>query len=235
MSSSWTMRAASGSRTAAGSAPLSRTSFRAPHETCSRQRSIGWNHAASRLCFHCHDEVTVEVPIGSLSDTEFLAILLELPDWATGLPARWQGAFGAALSGSRPSIRPIRCDAPIPTTRRLEHAIDVYVDDMSTRILDRSTIRFGLEREDDEEFVANLADNVAPLTETGRAAALARQQGRLPVPRGRRAVVHDLSGPFSLLWLQRARQPPRLADARRGHDHDGGRQHHQGLAARHPQ
>ena len=53
-----------------------------------------------KVVFHCHDEVTVEVPIGSLSDTGFLAILLELPDWATGLPARRQGAFGAALSGS---------------------------------------------------------------------------------------------------------------------------------------
>src|SRR6516162_138364 len=38
------------------------------------------------VVFHCHDEVTVEILIGSLSDAEFLAILLELPDWAAGLP-----------------------------------------------------------------------------------------------------------------------------------------------------
>jgi DNA polymerase len=38
------------------------------------------------VVFHCHDEVTAEVPIGSLSEEEFLAILLELPQWAEGLP-----------------------------------------------------------------------------------------------------------------------------------------------------
>jgi hypothetical protein len=38
------------------------------------------------VVFHCHDEVTVEVPIGTLSDEEFLAILRETPPWADGLP-----------------------------------------------------------------------------------------------------------------------------------------------------
>ena len=52
------------------------------------------------VVFHCHDEVTVEVPIGSLSDEEFLRILLQLPTWATGLPLGWQGAHRAALSGT---------------------------------------------------------------------------------------------------------------------------------------
>ena len=38
------------------------------------------------VVFHCHDEVTVEVPIGSISDVAFLEILLKLPSWASGLP-----------------------------------------------------------------------------------------------------------------------------------------------------
>jgi DNA polymerase len=37
-----------------------------------------------RVVSHCHDEITVEVPIGSLSDEEFLEILLKLPPWAIG-------------------------------------------------------------------------------------------------------------------------------------------------------
>jgi hypothetical protein len=38
------------------------------------------------VVFHCHDEVVVEVPKGSVSEQHVLAILLEPPAWATGLP-----------------------------------------------------------------------------------------------------------------------------------------------------
>ena len=38
------------------------------------------------VVFHCHDEVTVEVPVGSLSEQEFREILLKLPAWAHGIP-----------------------------------------------------------------------------------------------------------------------------------------------------
>ena len=87
-----------------------------------------------------------------------------------------------------------------------------------------------VEREDDEDYVANLPDHVAPLTEMVELPLVARQQGRMPISRGRRAVLHHLSGPFSLLWLRRARQPAGLADAGRGHDHGRGHHLHQGLA-----
>ena len=52
------------------------------------------------VVFHCHDEVTVEVPVGSLSDEEFLAILLETARLGRRDAARRQGAFRAALSRS---------------------------------------------------------------------------------------------------------------------------------------
>ena len=53
---------------------------------------------------------------------------------------------------------------PDPDDQELEHAIDVYIDDMRQDIgpIDDPVL---VEREDDEDFVANLADNVAPLTE----------------------------------------------------------------------
>ena len=38
------------------------------------------------IVLHVHDEVVAEVPVGSITETEFLAILLEPPIWATGLP-----------------------------------------------------------------------------------------------------------------------------------------------------
>jgi DNA polymerase len=38
------------------------------------------------VVFHCHDEITVETPIGALSDQEFRDILLDAPAWAAGLP-----------------------------------------------------------------------------------------------------------------------------------------------------
>jgi DNA polymerase len=38
------------------------------------------------VVFHCHDEIVVEVPEGSISESEVLAILLEPPSWASGLP-----------------------------------------------------------------------------------------------------------------------------------------------------
>ena len=88
----------------------------------------------------------------------------------------------------RPSSRPCRWLTPIPTTQVLEQAIDVYIEDTRQDIgpIDDPAL---VEREDDEDYVANLADNVAPLTELVELAAVARQQGRLPVSRRHRALA----------------------------------------------
>jgi DNA polymerase len=45
--------------------------------------------------FHCHDEVVIEAAEGTVTADEVLAILLEPPPWATGLPLG-----GAVHSGS---------------------------------------------------------------------------------------------------------------------------------------
>ncbi len=115
------------------------------------------------VVFHCHDEVTVEVPIGSLSDAEFLEILLKLPPWAAGLPLG-----GKVHSGSHYLEAPEQPAEPLvtpdPDDVVLENAVDVYIDDTRDDIgeIDDPAL---VEREDDEDFVANLADTVAPLTE----------------------------------------------------------------------
>src|SRR5262249_58245747 len=38
------------------------------------------------VVFHCHDELVIEVPEGTVSEAEVLALLLEAPAWADGLP-----------------------------------------------------------------------------------------------------------------------------------------------------
>ena len=87
-----------------------------------------------------------------------------------------------------------------------------------------------VEREDDEDFVANLADNVAPLTELVG----------LPLAPGNKVACpfHEDAEPSCTIYPDHFHcfgcgdtwQPSRLADAGRGHDRGRGRHHHQGLA-----
>ncbi|MGY8682665.1 toprim domain-containing protein [Bradyrhizobium sp. UFLA05-153] len=118
---------------------------------------------------HCHDEVTVEVPIGSLSDSEFLKILLELPAWANGLPLGGKVHSGPHyLEEAEHRAEPLPAAGPDDKERdlraELEQAVDVYLEDVRRDI---GTIDdpADLERDDDAEFVADLPDHVAPLTE----------------------------------------------------------------------
>src|SRR5262249_27867441 len=46
-----------------------------------RAEARGWP-----VVFHCHDEIVIEAPIGTISEQDVLALLLEPPAWATGLP-----------------------------------------------------------------------------------------------------------------------------------------------------
>jgi DNA polymerase len=115
------------------------------------------------IVFHCHDEVTVEMPIGSLSDQEFRDILLKLPEWACGLPLG-----GKVHSGPHYLAPPEQAAQPLvvpnPDDVVIEQAVDSYIDDTRDDIgpIDDPAL---VEREDDEDFVANLADTIAPLTE----------------------------------------------------------------------
>jgi DNA polymerase len=89
------------------------------------------------VVFHCHDEVTVEVPVGSLSDDEFRDVLLKLPSWAAGLPLG-----GKVHSGSRYLAPPEEPAQPLvnPDDVVLEAAVDSFIDD-TAMISARSTIR----------------------------------------------------------------------------------------------
>ena len=113
------------------------------------------------VVFHCHDEITAETPIGALTDEDFRAVLLELPPWAEGIPLG-----GKVHSGAHYLAPPEREAEPLvepdPDERTVEAAIDDYLDDarQDPGEIDNPAL---IEREDDEDFVASLADEIAPL------------------------------------------------------------------------
>jgi hypothetical protein len=115
------------------------------------------------ITLHCHDEITAESPIGALSDEDFRAILLELPPWAVGLPLG-----GKVHSGPHyltPPEREAELLAEVDSDQlQVEAAIDELLEDarQDPGEIDDPTL---VEREDDEDFVATLPDEIAPLTE----------------------------------------------------------------------
>jgi DNA polymerase len=50
-------------------------------EAMKRLRAVGYN-----LVMHTHDEIVAEMPVGAGSVEEFKRLLVEVPDWARGLP-----------------------------------------------------------------------------------------------------------------------------------------------------
>ena len=53
------------------------------------------------LIFHCHDEIVLEAPIGTIAAQDVLACLLEAPSWAAGLPL-----------GGKVHVGPLYLEAP---------------------------------------------------------------------------------------------------------------------------
>ena len=115
------------------------------------------------VVLHCHDELTIETPIGALSDQDFRDLLLEAPAWAQGLPLG-----GKVHTGAHYLAPPERPAEPLgeadPDERVLEAAIDAFIDDTRDDIgpIDDPVL---VEREDDDDFIAGLPDDFAPLTD----------------------------------------------------------------------
>jgi DNA polymerase len=115
------------------------------------------------VVFHCHDEITIETPIGALSEQTFRDLLLDSPAWAAGLPLA-----GKVHSGQHYLPPPESPAEPLPQRdpdeRVLEAAIEAFIDDTRDDIgpIDDPVL---VEREDDQDFIANLPDEFAPLTE----------------------------------------------------------------------
>jgi DNA polymerase len=81
-----------------------------------RVESRGWP-----VVLHCHDEVTIEVPAGTVTDAEFLAVMVELPEWAAGMPVA-----GAVHSGEH-YLEPPE-EPAVPIVDRVDPAVEAAVD-----------------------------------------------------------------------------------------------------------
>ena len=126
---------------------------------------VRFEERGHRVVHHCHDEVTVESPIGALSESNFKAILLEAPSWAQGLPLSGKVHVGAHYLA--PPERP----ADPLTGRRgdsdeaaLETAVDVFLEDAREDVGEIDD-PVAVEHADDKDFLDNLPDDIAPLFE----------------------------------------------------------------------
>jgi len=63
------------------------------------------------LIFHCHDEIVLEAPIGTIPAQDVLACLLEAPSWAAGLPL-----------GGKVHVGPLYLEAPETPPETIEAA-----------------------------------------------------------------------------------------------------------------
>lgn len=115
-----------------------------------RAETRGW-----KVVFHCHDELVVEAPKDSISEQDVLALLLEPPAWAAGLPL-----------GGKVHSGPIYLDAPAtgepppqPETEPeiIDHAVDAFVA--------ATPANEAIARSADEDFLASLGETIAPLTD----------------------------------------------------------------------
>jgi DNA polymerase len=130
------------------------------------------------VVFHCHDEVVVEVPEGSISEQEVLAILLEPPVWAANLPLG-----GKVHSGRLYLEAPATGEPPTGAkvgelgaeSAEIDHEIDRAVGEIDDEI-DRAIDDFvagaeplpatkEVERGAEEDFLASLGETIAPLTD----------------------------------------------------------------------
>ena len=105
---------------------------------------------------HCHDEITVEVPAGKVSEQDVLACMLEPPDWAAGLPLG-----GKVHSGAIYFEGPATAEPPPPKDEEaVERAVDSFVADAEP-LPDTEGVEQGAE----EDFLASLGTTIAPLTD----------------------------------------------------------------------
>ena len=108
------------------------------------------------VVFHCHDEIVIEVPEGSISEREVLRILLEPPAWAAGLPLG-----GKVHSGPLYLEAPATGEPPAPKDEELvERAVDAFVA-TATPLPTTKEIEQGAE----EDYLASLGTTTAPLTD----------------------------------------------------------------------
>jgi len=102
------------------------------------------------IVFHCHDELVIEAPIGAIAEKDALALLLEPPTWAQGLPLG-----GKVHSGA------LYLEAPATAAPPPQDAIEQAVDELIAGTRPNEAIAASA----DEDFLASLDNAFAPLTD----------------------------------------------------------------------
>jgi hypothetical protein len=126
---------------------------------------LRFENRALPVVFHCHDEIVVEIPAGSISETEVLGILLERPSWATGLPLGGKVHSGPTyLETPDKPVQPNDAVAapvePIEVIGTVEREIDRFVAGA-----DPLPATKAIENESEEDYLASLDETTAPLTD----------------------------------------------------------------------
>ena len=160
-----------------------------------RAEARGWS-----TVFHCHDEVVIEAPEGTLPDAEVLAMLKEPPVWAIGLPLN-----GKVHRGPTYLEAPATREPPEPETEQelVEHAVDAFVATTPPNP--------NIAKAADEDFLvqphrhSRAALRLRHLADDGEPACL------LSVPRRPATELQDLPGSLALLRLWSPRRTARLA------------------------
>jgi DNA polymerase len=114
-----------------------------------RAEARGW-----KVVFHCHDELVIEAPEGTVAEAEVLALLLEPPPWAVGLPLG-----GKVHSGPIYLEAPETAEPPAVETEEaiVDHAVDTFIA--------ATPPNEAIGRAADDDFLVSLGDAVAPLTD----------------------------------------------------------------------
>jgi DNA polymerase bacteriophage-type len=114
-----------------------------------RAEARGWS-----VVFHCHDELVIEAPEGTVSESEVLELLLEAPPWAAGLP------LGGKVHSGRLYLEAPETAEP-PVIEGEQELVERAVDAMVASTPPNSAIG----RVADEDFIASLGETIAPLTD----------------------------------------------------------------------
>jgi hypothetical protein len=111
-----------------------------------RAETRGW-----QVVFHCHDELVIEAPIGAIPEKDVLALLLEPPTWAEGLP------LGGKVHSGPLYLEATATAEPPPEQDVVERAVDAFIAETQPNEAIAASA--------DEDFIASLGNTRAPLTE----------------------------------------------------------------------
>jgi DNA polymerase len=186
------------------------------------------------VVFHCHDEVVIEAEEGAVTADDVLAILLEPPPWAAGLPLGGKVHAGPIYfeepdqpiqpkDTTAPSPDPITAE-PATALALFEQQIDEFV--ASAQPLPATK---AMERSAEDTFLASLDESRAPLWELVSLPVDASRRVSCPFHPDENPSCFALRRSLLLPRLRGAGLAARMADASRVDEPQRSHRRHDGL------